>query len=390
MSTANTAMMAPTRCNIDRQKLSDFGIDPKRFDLIINRVHSDVQSGRYPGAALAIARQGQVLASAAFGQSRLATGDKPMQLADKDTLWLLYSQTKPIVSAALWLMAERGQIDLHQPVATYIANFARHGKQNLTVYHLLTHQAGFPNQNVPDSAWQDHQILLDTICDYKLDFEPGSRVSYHSFAAHWVQAALIEQISGQDYRQFVKEQIIDALALKNLYLGVPQPEHERLAGSYYLNAAGEHVHSHEFDHLEFWQAGVPGAGGYATADDVALFYQMLLNQGTLNKTNLLSPAMVRYVTRNHTGDRPDEFFGAPMHRGLGVHVRGTTATIRGLGSLASAATFGHGGVGTSYSFACPSSGVSFTYLTNSRLPEPGHGQRLEEIINMVHASIMPQ
>ncbi|MBK9772319.1 MAG: beta-lactamase family protein [Candidatus Obscuribacter sp.] len=307
MSTANTAMMAPTRCNIDRQKLSDFGIDPKRFDLIINRVHSDVQSGRYPGAALAIARQGQVLASAAFGQSRLATGDKPMQLADKDTLWLLYSQTKPIVSAALWLMAERGQIDLHQPVATYIANFARHGKQNLTVYHLLTHQAGFPNQNVPNSAWQDHQVLLDTICDYKLDFEPGSRVSYHSFAAHWVQAALIEQISGQDYRQFVKEQIIDALALKNLYLGVPQPEHERLAGSYYLNAAGEHVHSHEFDHLEFWQAGVPGAGGYATADDVALFYQMLLNQGTLNKTNLLSPAMVRYVTRNHTGDRPDEF-----------------------------------------------------------------------------------
>lgn len=390
MNTANTALMAPARCNIDRQKLSDFGIDPRRFDLIINRVHNDIQSGRYPGAAMAIARQGQVLASIAFGQSRLATMDQPMQLADKNTLWLLYSQTKPIVSAALWLLAERGQIDLHQPVAAYIPDFARHGKQNLTVYHLLTHQAGFPNANVPQSAWQDQQVLLDTICNYKLDFEPGSRVSYHSFAAHWVQAALITQISGQDYRQYVKEQIIDALALKNLYLGVPQSEHTRLAGSYYLNEDGEHVHSQEFDNTDFWLAGVPGAGGYATADDVALFYQMLLNQGTLNKINLLSPAMVRYVTRNHTGDRADEFFGAPMHRGLGVHVRGNTATIRGLGSIASATTFGHGGVGTSYSFACPVSGVSFTYLTNSRLPEPGHGQRLEEIINMAHASIMPQ
>jgi CubicO group peptidase (beta-lactamase class C family) len=118
------------------------------------------------------------------------------------------------------------------------------------------------------------------------------------------------------------------------------------------------------------------------------FYQMLLHLGTLNGTRILGPRTVQYVTRNHTGDRLDERFGIPMHRGLGVHVRGTTPTIRGLGSTASPNTFGHGGAGTSYSWADPETGVSFTYLTNSQLPEPLHGQRLDEITTLAHAAVV--
>jgi CubicO group peptidase (beta-lactamase class C family) len=115
---------------------------------------------------------------------------------------------------------------------------------------------------------------------------------------------------------------------------------------------------------------------------------MLLHLGTLNGTRILAPRTVQYVTRNHTGERPDERFGMPMHRGLGVHVRGTTPTIRGLGSTAAANTFGHGGAGTSYSWADPETGVSFTYLTNSQLPEPLHSQRLDEIATLAHAAVV--
>ena len=119
------------------------------------------------------------------------------------------------------------------------------------------------------------------------------------------------------------------------------------------------------------------------------FYQMLLGGGTLNGVRLLSPRMVAYVTRNHTGDRVDEYMGMPMHRGIGPHSRGTTPTIRGLGSLASPRTFGHGGVGSSYCWADPDSGVSFAYLTN----EPGggswHNQRMDVVSNFVHTSINP-
>jgi CubicO group peptidase (beta-lactamase class C family) len=121
---------------------------------------------------------------------------------------------------------------------------------------------------------------------------------------------------------------------------------------------------------------------------MVMFYQMLLRLGTLNGTRILAPRTVQYVTRNHTGERLDERFGMPMHRGLGVHIRGTTPTMRGLGSTASASTFGHGGVGTSYSWADPQTGVSFTYLTNSQLSEPLHSQRLDEIATLAHAAVV--
>jgi CubicO group peptidase (beta-lactamase class C family) len=94
------------------------------------------------------------------------------------------------------------------------------------------------------------------------------------------------------------------------------------------------------------------------------------------------------VSRNHTGERGDEQMnGIPMHRGLGPHVRGDSDRIRGLGTIGAPATFGHGGAGTSYSWADPESGVSFSYLTNYMAPDPWHSARLDRVANLVHAAI---
>ena len=143
----------------------------------------------------------------------------------------------------------------------------------------------------------------------------------------------------------------------------------------------------EENNAPFRRAGTPGGGGYASARAMAAFYQMLVAGGTLNGKRLLSTRMVQYVTRSVTGDRVDGYMGMPMHRALGPHVRGTTETIRGLGSIASPRTFGHGGVGSSYCWADPDSGVSFAYLTNSRVPDPWHSARLDVISNTAHAAI---
>lgn len=375
---------------IDRGHLLQAGLNVDCINRLFARLEDDVAAHKYPGAAIALARHGQVVVSGNFGQARLATNEMPAQKADSNTLWLLYSQTKPITSCAIWILAERGELSLHTPVAFYIPEFAKHGKENLTAYHLLTHQAGFPNAMVPEEAWADHELLSQAVCDFKLDFEPGSKVFYHSYAAHWVLAVLIEAITKKDFRQFISDEILKPLALHDFFVGVPESQQHRLAGAYYCPDANEpanHVTDINFDKKSFYQSGMPGAGGYASASDVALFYQMLLGLGSLNGTRLLSPHMVQYAIRNHTEDRIDHFFGTPMHRAMGVHVRGNTATIRGLGSTAPAETFGHGGVGTSYSFADPSSGVSFTYLTNSRLTEPSHSKRLDEIVTMAHAAI---
>ena len=119
-----------------------------------------------------------------------------------------------------------------------------------------------------------------------------------------------------------------------------------------------------------------------------MFYQMLLRLGALYGVRILGPRSVQYVIRNHTAERIDEHFGMPIHRGLGVHCRGVTPFIRGLGSTAAPETFGHGGVGTSYSWADPNTQMSFTYLTNSQLPEPLHSQRLDEVMTLAHACVV--
>jgi CubicO group peptidase (beta-lactamase class C family) len=169
---------------------------------------------------------------------------------------------------------------------------------------------------------------------------------------------------------------------------VPDAAHGRTVDMHEPSAdGGRSVKRAEGNNAAFRRAGTPGGGGYATARGMAAFYQMLVQGGKLNGTRLLSPRMVAYVTRSFTGDRVDGYMGMPMHRGLGPHVRGLTETIRGLGSLASPRTFGHGGVGSSYCWADPDSGVSFAYLTNSRVPDPWHSARLDLISNAVHMAI---
>ena len=94
------------------------------------------------------------------------------------------------------------------------------------------------------------------------------------------------------------------------------------------------------------------------------------------------------MTQNFTGERLDLQSGMPMHRGLGPYVRGTTAEVRGMGSLAHPRTFGHGGAGSSYCWGDPDSGVSMAYLTNGRHPEPWHDTRTEVVSNLVHTAIL--
>ena len=99
--------------------------------------------------------------------------------------------------------------------------------------------------------------------------------------------------------------------------------------------------------------------------------------------------MIEFVTRNFTGDRIDEYMGLPMNRGIGPHSRGEFPVARGLGAIAHPRTFGHGGVGSSYCWADPTSGVSFAFFSNCRQTELFHNQRMDVLSNLAHAAILP-
>jgi CubicO group peptidase (beta-lactamase class C family) len=341
-----------------------------------------IAEGRYPGCQYAVARHGKLALFRSLGRAR--TEPESVEVSD-DTLFLMFSNTKVLTMAAVWSLVEEGKLSFMDPVAWHLPDFAQGGKEKITLHQVATHQAGFPSANVSRESWEDHGRMRDEVCAFALEWEPGSRLHYHPRAAHLTMAMVMEAVTGQDFRTVIRERVIAPLGLEDdLFVGVPESEQHRCADSH--SATGDE--GHRDNSAAHRAAGLPHGGGYGTARGMAAFYQMMLGQGRLGDVRLFSPRLIATVTRDATGDRPDGYMeGIPMRRGLGPHMRGTGERVRGLGTIASPRTFGHGGVGSSYCWADPESGVSFAYLTNCVVPEPWHTLRMDRVSNLVHAAI---
>jgi CubicO group peptidase (beta-lactamase class C family) len=383
----DTAIRPETGFPLPQADLDSLGFRKGQIDRLIELIERHIAAGRYPGCQIALARHGKLALFRSFGNAVTEPAKRP---AADDSLWLLYSNTKVVTAVALWVLAERGLFGFSDRIADHMPEFARFAKGNITVLQTITHQAGFPNAVVGKDAWTDHKRLREVVSNFPLEFTPGSKVHYHGLTAHWTLGVLIEAVTGKDFRDVIRETVTEPLGLsRELYVGLPESEFGRAADMHEPKPKGDGFQpSADANTADWRKAGAPGGAGYGTARAMAALYQMMLNGGELNGTRILSPRMLQYAIRNHTGDRIDEFMGMPMHRGLGPHLRGTTENVRGLGGFASPRAFGHGGVGTSYCWGDPDSGVSFAYVTNNRVPDPWHSKRLDMVANFVHSAIL--
>src|SRR5438270_12640734 len=219
-------------------------------------IKSHIEAGRYPGCQIALARHGKLALYRSYGNARTAPDPVP---AVDDTLWLLSSNTKVLTTAAIWSLVEDGALSFHDRVADHIPEFATHGKDEITVFQLATHQAGFPNANVSRKAWADHTRMRAEICEFTLEWPPASRLHYHPRAAHLTLAMILEAVTGQDFRDVIRDRVIDPLGLsRELFVGVPREELARCADIHAPpgpDAPGENS-------AEFRAAGLPHGGGY--------------------------------------------------------------------------------------------------------------------------------
>lgn len=364
---------------------AQLGFHEPALDKLCQLIKGHIADGRYPGAQIALARHGQLAMFETFGEAAVEQGGRA---AAADTLWLLFSNTKVLTASSIWALVEDGKLSFFDRVADHLPEFAQHGKGEITIAQLISHRAGFPNANCTPAAWTDAAEMCRQVCNFTLEWTPGTRLQYHPRSAFWVAAAIINAVTGGDYRDFLRSRVIEPLGLaRDMFVGLPNAEHARAATTYEPDTQGKQQALKDENTPEARRAGLPSSGGYATARGMAAFYQMLVNGGKLNGARIFSRRLIEFVTRNHTGDMHDYGMDMPMHRGLGVHVRGDTVRIRGLGGIGSPRTFGHGGVGSSYCWGDPDSGVSFAYITNSRIPDPWHSARLDRVANIVHSAI---
>ncbi|MCZ6829453.1 MAG: serine hydrolase [Gammaproteobacteria bacterium] len=335
---------------------------------------------------VALAREGELLAFETFGRAHFGGESPGEREADAETLFVMYSVTKAIVSGATLLALQDGLFGLADRVAEYVPEFATLGKEAVTVEQLLTHTAGFPAARMPNPDWEDRERRLAHFAKWRAEWEPGSRFIYHGVATMWVLAELLTRCSGSDYRDFIRDRILAPLQLRNVFIGLPDSERERVADVISVGAPAKDVQrgkapidapvigevlAREGNDPAWRHAGSPGSGGIATAADVALYYQALLADAEGRGTGLWQAQTVQDAWRIRNPELLDPMTQQPALRGLGFVMAGESGRIwRGFAEGCSARTFGHMGAGGQVSWADPESGLSFVFLTNGAQQDP--------------------
>ena len=347
------------------------GVDPRLLDALVQRARREVDEGLLPSAQIAVARQGRLVLFETFGD------------AGNETLYCVFSCTKAITSAAVWLLIERGRLRLDECAAEVVPEFGANGKQAVSVEHLLLHTAGFPNAPFDPLEWPDRSRRLARFASWRLDWPPGSRFAYHATSGMWVLAEIIERRSGRSFEAFVREEIAEPLGLGDLHLGLaPQhtarvaelthcgtppgaEDYARLGLAEPPQAALTEQAILGFNRPEVRAVPVPGAGGIMTAAELALFYQALLHGGSCGGRRIWKDETLALARTVRSGAHVDPLTGQRVNRGLGIVVAGGAERgWRGFGQANSSLAFGHGGAGGQIAWADPASGVSLGYCTN--------------------------
>ena len=313
---------------------ADVGLCPDRTQRLVDALKREVDSGRLPGAVALIARRGQIGLLEAVGVQDPATG-APMRT---NSIFRIYSMTKPVVSVAIMMLVERGHLLISDPVSRWLPEYAHPqvatpqglvpAQQAATVQDLLRHTAGMTYEFLGDSEVQqqynqhklasrerNNEEFSHTLASIPLMFQPGSVWAYSR--ATDVLGRLIEVVSGQSLGDFLHAEIFEPLGMTDTGFWVLPEEEHRIAEPFAHDPDGgipmKVIEPRQVPALE------SGGGGLmSTALDYARFLQCLRNKGELNGVRLLSPHMVDYMTSDHLGNIPADGTLLPPGHGFGL------------------------------------------------------------------------
>lgn len=313
------------------------GLSPERLARIEQVFQQEIEQGNLPGAVILVARDGQLVYSAALGSQDQAAGTA----MSEDSLFRIYSMTKPLVSVAAMILMEEGKLQLTDPVSKFLPEFAElqvsvvrtdpYGKvsyvtvpaeRQMTVQDLLRHTAGLAYGEITQNAmvkegyaaagvYNPEGLAYDArhvsaedevagLAEVPLIHQPGTVWEY-SLASD-VLGRVVEQAAGMRLGAFLEERLFGPLKMEDSGFSVPQNQMTRLAQPFETDpTTGKPGTLIDVGLEPANDSG--GAGGVSTAGDYLRFTQMLLNGGELDGVRILSPTTVALMTADHLGER---------------------------------------------------------------------------------------
>ncbi len=352
-------------------------MDPQALQRVEALFRDQISRGVHPGAGLAVYRRGKLVLDLQGGVADARSGNP----VTAETMFVLYSCTKPLTASCLHLLWERGQVAWDDRVADYWPGFGRNGKDAVTVRQVLTHTAGFPDTppELSWDRWQDWDFVVETMESLTPLYQPGKIIAYHPRNFGWIIGELVRRIDGRPISQFLREEITEPLGMTDTYLGLPVSLEHRVSRVHATDDCDRPSMPSTYNKPGVHQAVQPAGGGIAAPRDLARFFAMMAAGGSLDGARILGSDTVTEVTglqvegMDHTG-------GLHVQRSLGLSLADRRMGAR---DKLTAGSFGHAGAGTSIGWADPDLGLAVAYVTNGFRAENSNTERLSTISQAV-------
>lgn len=377
--------------------------DEGRLDLLRDTINRQVQDGLYWGAAIKIARHGELAFDEAIG---FADGTRSKPLAT-DSVFSIFSATKAFINVLILRAVERGQLSLTTKMVDIIPEFTGAPRDRATIFNFLTHTTGMPG------VWEPRPgLLLDrledsvaAVCQYVLgSVEPGSRCDYAPMANHTLLAEALRRTDPQDRDivRIAREDLFEPLGMIDTAFGIKPHMRDRHVVPDMRGTVPIASGSHENDELNGLYTAShnesPWVGAASTTGDLFQFMEMLRRGGTYRNARILSPRTVHMASQNWTGEMPNELYQSvalragyevpPAYLGLGFNIRGPRMVNTQLGSLTSPETFGNYGAGSVLEWVDPKLDVTFVMLTAGLLDQAANIERFRQLSDMVVGAVL--
>ncbi|MGB8224685.1 MAG: serine hydrolase domain-containing protein, partial [Polyangiales bacterium] len=296
----------------------DVGLTADDVESIWSAVVDYYKTGFHPALGLCIRRQGKVILDRAIGHARGNSPDDPegtpLVPATPNTLFNFFSGSKAVTAMLVHLLAQREKLHVDEPVVTFIPEFGRNGKDQITIRDLLTHRGGIPAappEVIDLDLLKDPQSILELIYELGLTYEPGTVPAYHAVSSGFVLAEVIKRVGGLGIREFLRTEISEPLGMHHFNYGVPEERLDEVAIDAYtgpkliwpLKDVFERALGISVEQLielsndpRFRTAVIPSGNLIGTPDDICRFFDLLLSGGVYEGTRIFSEATIRRAT----------------------------------------------------------------------------------------------
>ena len=376
------------------------GLSSERLAQVGRVLREEIEKGKFPGAIALVARKGRIAYYETFGVRDPETR-APMT---RDSIFRIYSMTKPITSVAIMMLQEQGRLVLTDPVSKFLPQLAHlqvavekkdpstgqttvelvPAQRDITIQDLLRHTSGFTygarttNAAVKeayaragvDSRDLSNAELVDRLATVPLAHQPGAAWEYSRSVD--VLGRLVEVISGKSLGAFFSERIFRPLAMKDSGFFVPRAQLGRVAQALPIDpATGEKISLIDVTAQPRYESG--GGGGVSTTDDYVRFAQMLLDGGHLGPARILSRTTVAFMASDHLGPISGTLRRPGYTFGLGFQVRKDVGLDGQSGSIGE---YGWAGAGGTYFWIDPKEQLIAILMTQAPGPSRTYYRQL--------------